>query len=1110
MCGLVGAGLLISQARAQVNYGSVVGNVSDPNGGAVPTAAITITNVGTGQARNTTTNDTGLFSFTDLPSGTYDLDCYKPGFAKFSSRGVPVRINTVSRVDMALAVGNVSEAIQVSAQAASLQADRADVHQEITSTTLANLPVPSGRNYQQLFVTIPGITPPVNAGSEIANTTRALVFNVNGTSEYSNDTRIDGTATNGIWLPLYTAYVPALEAIETVNVATNSFDAEQGLAGGSVINVQIKSGTNALHGAVFEYHNNQHLLANSFFAVQGYKKQTLIYNQFGGVLGGPIKRDKLFYFASFEGTYDHRNGGAAIPNSCGTTCGFATVPTAAMRVGNMSASSIPIYDPATGGANGSGRMPFAGNMIPGSRIDPIVQKLVDLTPLPNLPGLSNNYYRIWPYGFNRQSGDGKINWNPTSKLTIYGRVSTLNYNWFSGNALEATGGSGTKASGLSYNNAVAGTYTISPTFVVDANFGFNKFNTVDLQNDISQDIGLNVLGIPGTNGPDKYEGGWPGFTVTSFTGLGYSSGTQPVSWHDHSVNTVVNATKIRGAHNIRFGLDLARSDMNELSHEEIGAVGSATGSFDFAGGITSILGGPSPNQYNSYAAFLLGLPDQITKLLQVPAWVTTRGWQISLYVRDQWQISRKLTFSFGTRWEHYPMPTRADRGVETFDFRTGKMLVCGVGAVPEDCGIPQSNKLFAPRGGIAYRASETLVIRAGYGISIDPFSLARPFKTNYPTLIGLNITGPNSFQPAGLLKDGIPPLVPPDLGNGIINVPTNVTTFGLANPFRRGYIQSWNFTVQKQFKGGWTGQVGYVGTGATRILGSVNVNAGLPGAGVASEPLLPIFGRSVTTAMYGPVGNGKYNALQSTLERRFAQGFQVQATYTWSKALGIFGTENTGGAPAIAAPSYYNLNRALTSYDRTHNLEVSSVTELPFGKGKRWLNQGGAGSVLAGGWRINSIFSSYSGLPFSVSADGTSCNCPGNTQRADQVKPDIKILGGVNSYFDPLAFASVRDARFGTAGFDSLRGPGVVNLNLGIFRDFRLSERSQLQFRAEAFNASNTPHFANPSANVSNLQLNPDGTVKNLGGFTQITGVFSGSREGIDQRGFRFALRVSF
>ena len=370
---LVESILFAQQARAQVIYGSVVGNVVDQNGGSVPGAALTVTNSDTGQVRRTESNDNGQFTFTDLPSGTYNLECDKAGFAKSLTRGVQVTINTVSRVTVALQVGAVAEAVQVSAQAASLQTDRTDVHTELATKTLENLPVPSGRNYQQLFVMLPGVTPPLNAGSEIANTTRSLVFNVNGTSQYSNDTRIDGTATNGIWLPLYSAYVPSLESIETVNVATSSFDAEQGLAGGSVINVQIKSGTNALHGAAFEYHNNQHVLANSFFGVPGYEKQVNIYNQFGAVLGGPFKRDKLFYFASFQGTYDHRSGGAAIPSSCGTTCGFATVPTAAMRVGDMSASSIPIYDPATGAANGSGRTAFPGNIIPASRIDSIVQ-----------------------------------------------------------------------------------------------------------------------------------------------------------------------------------------------------------------------------------------------------------------------------------------------------------------------------------------------------------------------------------------------------------------------------------------------------------------------------------------------------------------------------------------------------------------------------------------------------------------------------------------------------------------------------------------------------------------------------------------------------------------
>jgi hypothetical protein len=217
--------------------------------------------------------------------------------------------------------------------------------------------------------------------------------------------------------------------------------------------------------------------------------------------------------------------------------------------------------------------------------------------------------------------------------------------------------------------------------------------------------------------------------------------------------------------------------------------------------------------------------------------------------------------------------------------------------------------------------------------------------------------------------------------------------------------------------------------------------------------------------------------------------------------------------PAIPLPEYYRLNRALTSYDRTHNVQVSSVTDLPFGRGKRWLNQGGVAGALAGGWRLNTLFSSYSGTPFSVTAAATSLDAPGSTQRADQVKPEVRKLGGAGrgqSFFDPLAFASVTTARFGTAGFNSLRGPGTVNLDLGIAREFRITERVRAQFRAEAFNATNTPHFANPGNNVSNLQLNPDGSVRSLGGYTEITATSGRAREGQDERSVRFGLRFSF
>lgn len=1098
--GIALALLLALPAPAQVLYGSLVGNVTDASGAAVPAAAIAATHVETGLVRQASTNDLGVFNLVNLASGTYNVEFSKPGFGTSRREGVQVTINNVTRLDHVLQIGAVSESVQVSAQAAALQTDRAEVRREIAARSLVNLPVPPGRNYQQLLLTVPGITPPVNAGSNIANPSRALVYNVNGTSSMGNGIRVDGTATNGVWLPWYAAHVPSIESIETVNVVTNSFDAEQGLAGGSAVNVQIKSGTNSLHGSAFEFHNNQHLQANRFFNPLGQKPKA-IFNQFGGTVGGPIRRDKLFYFVSYEASLDRK-----VADS------FGTVPTAAIRAGDMSASPNPIYDPATGAANGTGRTPFPDKRVPASLFDPIIQKLVQLTPLPTLSGLANNYYRNWPDTFDRHTIDSKLNWNVNSRFNMYGRFSTLRYENITDLLLGDLGGSRKYASGHTYSTTIAGTYTFSPTFIVDANFGWNLLDTEALQNRIDENLGLEFLGIPGTNGPRRFQGGWPEFNISNYTVLGSSGGVTPIIWRDPAWQYTANANWLRGAHNIRFGFDASRQHMNHVTHELVGASGAPMGGFSFSGGVTALNGGPVANQFNSYAQFLMGIATNVSKILMLPDEIRTRAWLQSFYIRDQWQINRKLTLSIGTRWEYIPMPTRDDRGIERYDWRTNKMLICGFGATPRNCGVETSNRLFAPRVGIAYRASDTFVIRTGYGISIDPYSLARPMRTNYPLVTGLNIIPSNAFASSGLVKNGIPPVPTPDLSQGMIDIPNNVVAFTLPDRFPRGYVQSWNFTLQKQLKWGWTAQAGYVATRQVRQLGFIELNAGKPGLGQAGQPLFRQFGRAASSQITTPTGSSNYNALQATIERRFAAGYQIEATYTFSKSRGICCNDRSDLQPAINDPEFYHLNRSVSGFDRPHNLVVTGMAELPFGKGKRWAS-GGAASRILGGWRLNGIFSSYSGLPFSVTSSAVNLNAPFNTQRADLVKPEVVKLGGVGRgmpFFDPFAFAPVTQARYGTAGFNLLRGPGLVNVDFGLARQFAVTERVALQFRAEAFNFTNTPHFGNPGSNVSNLQLNPDGTIRQLGGYSEITSVRTSAREGVDERVFRLGLRLSF
>jgi TonB dependent receptor len=512
---------------------------------------------------------------------------------------------------------------------------------------------------------------------------------------------------------------------------------------------------------------------------------------------------------------------------------------------------------------------------------------------------------------------------------------------------------------------------------------------------------------------------------------------------------------------------------------------------------------------NQFAAFLLGLPSTIGKLTLTEAPYSTRNWSYSAYVRDRWQVTPKLSFSYGTRWEYFPLPTRADRGLERYDPSTNKMLIGGIAQVPRDLGVKISKTQFAPRVGLAYRITEDFVMRAGYGITNDPYPLSRPMRTNHPILIELTNRGGNTFQPASELAAGIPAIQTPDLSSGMIDIPGNITAITLPDEFNRGYVQSWNLTLQKNLKWGLVGEAGYVASRTIRQLGFVELNWSPINGGNAGQQLNRSFGRTAATRLAGPVGGSHFDSLQARLQRRFANGVQMDISYTWSKSIGLPVT--IAGSDEIAPiqiPEFYYLNRGVTNIDRPHNLQITNLTELPFGKGKRWANSGPLAAIL-GGWQINNLFGINSGTPFSITSSGTSLNSPNTSQRADLVKPEAVILGGVGPrqpYFDPTAFSAVNEPRFGTAGPNILRGPSVINWDFGLFREFRVRERVSIQFRAESFNFTNTPHFNNPvteNLDVSRARLAPDGRVLDFNGFGDITSSFG-------ERIFRFGLRVGF
>ena len=1095
-------------AAAQTLYGEIVGNVRDASDAAVAGASVVITNTKTTQSRQTVTNEVGGYNLPTVEAGTYTIRVAKEGFSA-AVQEVTVSINTVTRVDVSLKVGAVTETVNVNAETALLQTDRTEVRAEISSVSLENLPVTVGRNYQQLLRTVPGFRPPSNAHSVPSNPARALTFNVNGASYSINNTRIDGAANNAPWLPHISAFVPTLEAIDTVNVVTNSFDAEQGLAGGAAINVQIKSGTNNMHGSAFSYHTDNHLKAKPFFLPAGQDKPKLVDNEFGGTFGGPIRKNRLFYFASYEGSL-HRE----------LATQFGTVPNADIKRGIMTGSTRPIYDPNTGDTAGNNRTPFADNTLPPSRISPISRKLADLTPVPNLDLLTGNYYAAQSYLFDRHRADSKITWQITDKWTAFSRFSVNHYDMVNPEMFGQMGGPGISTAG---SNAGAGTgntfsftgattYIFTPNFVMDANFGWTRMDTSVEQSQLDTNLGLN-LGIPNVNGQRRFEGGWPTFAVGSYTNIGVNDNFMPYYRQDPQYSYVANFNWTKTRHEIRFGGEAYYTGMNQLQPEATGALYGAQGGFGFGSGPTQTAGGPAGNQFNSYATFLLGLATDEGKVFMASdSGFKTRQRNYAMYARDRWSVTPKLTISYGLRWEYFAFPTRGERGVEWYDTAQNKMLICGVGSVPKDCGVGVSKKLFAPRLGIAWRPTNSWVIRTGYGLTYDPFSLQRPFRTNYPVLLIQAITAPSTLTWAGKLSDGLPAVKVPDLGNGILDVPPTLAVVTSPKNFDRGYIQSWNFTVQKQFAGEYTAQAGYVATRSVRQLGYLDINSPqIIGLGNSGRPLQAKFGRSAPTTLVTGLGTSHYDSLQATLQRRFSRGMQLQASFTWAKVIG-YNINSDSGPNFVQALQYFNMNRVVADYDRARTFHISQFWLLPFGPGHN-LASHGLGAALFGGWQISQLWSLYSGTPFSISASGTSLNMSGSSQRADQIKPSVQIYGNVGrtvSYFDPLAFTSVTAPRFGTAGYRSLRGPGLVNWDFGVHREFRMSERVKLQFRMEAFNFSNTPHFSNPNGNASNLVLNPDGSINNLGGFSTITGVTNLSRDGIDERQFRFGLRLSF
>ncbi len=1084
-------------AEAQVLYGSILGNVTDPSGGVLAGATVRITNRGTGVTSQVLTSDTGSYTFTNVAAGTYDLTVTQSGFATYAQRGIELNVNTVQRHDVTLQVGQVAETVNVEASVVALQTDRADVSHEIPSSIITELPLPRYRNFQSLINLVPGTTPARYQNANTDSPQRSLATNVNGTSRRNNSTRIDGTLTMQLQLS-HAMYIPSAESIEVVNITTDAADAEQGLAGGSAITLQTKSGTNQFHGSAYAAHQNHRLMAKDFF-YRGERNPKNLININGFTLAGPIKKDKLFFFGGWEGIRERTNFSL-----------LYTLPTEDQRRGDFSRFGTTLYDPATGDPQGRSRTAFAGNIIPQSRLHPISLKMQSLVPATNQPGLSNNFFNAGTDVTNRDQIDIKVNYNRNPSHMLF-----LKWGWMDANisgqgglgaaqgqCLCTGGATGDGAGDTVINTATFGqTKTFTPNFVWDMAMGWSREGQTVAQTLRGTNYARDVLGIPGANGGHINQSGHIRIDINpGYSGLGNFDNWMPAERHEMVYTMTNNFSYLKGSHNLRFGFEGIH---NRLNHFQPGP--ATQGRAIFAGGPTQINGGPASTQFNALASYLLGAVTNWEKGVQ---WEQPYGidWQFGLYVRDRWQVSPKLTLSYGLRWEKYPMMHRAGAhhpGIENWNPETNLVSLGGNGRNPSGLGITTSNRLFTPRVGIAYRLKNNLVIRSGYGINIDPQPLLGWNRAQWPSSITGFFEGPNSFTPFNYFHQGIPQILGPPAGAefAVADPRANITWF--PDFVRRMYIQSWNFTVEGRLPGNTVTSIAYVGTEQTRLRASVDQNVARPGTGTAGRPFFSRFGRATATNFSDGFLSSNYHSLQVALNRRVANGLTLKGAYTWAHALGM--PSETGGELNFHLPEMRRRNYTNSAFDIRHTLQMGFISELPFGRGKRFVTSGLA-SYLLGNWQINGIFAAYTGRPFDITSAATACNCPGaaGTFTADLVKTDVKKLGTPGQWYDKTAFAPVNrrtgtNDDFGNLNRRVLRAPGMVNVDLSVFRDFPLTERMKLQFRGQGFNVTNTPHFNPPSGNV------------NAGDFMVISTSF-GSRFAQDagNRIFVMGLRVSW
>jgi Carboxypeptidase regulatory-like domain/TonB dependent receptor len=1022
---------------AQVDTGLITGTLHDQSGAVVPGASVTATEVNTNTRTSMRSDAGGNYFSPPLRVGKYTVTAEAQGFSTQTRENIVLQVQDRLRVDFDMRVGEVSERVVVSADAPLIQTETSSLGEVVNERQVSDLPL-NGRNYLDLATLTAGVARTSEGtngnvgGNFVANGTRGTLNNylLDGIDNNSND--------NG-----GTVLRTSVDAIQEFKVQTNSYSAEFGRSGGAAINAVIKSGTNEIHGSAFEFLRNSALDARDWFEDPTQPKAAFQQNQFGGTIGAPIKKDKLFFFGDYQGT-QIRSPFTFV----------SSVPTAAQRTGDFSGpGNNIIYDPNTYDPSTNTRQPFPGNRVPADRILALSQNFMNLYPDPNQPGKLRNNYIISPRGKDGiDQMDARIDDNLSSKDQIFGRFSWSTRTRLNPAPLPGLANGGGSSTGYTYEDAqglaLGNTHTFTPSIVNELRAGFNhvhinrgippggtQFPAPELQVP-------GVVNNPPTNGltifaPNGYRRlGDPGFAPTL------------LATRETQVSDSVNI--VRGRHTIKVGGQVRWSEFN------IFQVSRPRGNFSFNGRFTQNPADRSGTG-SSLADMLLGLPT--SSLIDSLPYFGNRQHVIAAFVQDDFKVSSNLTLNLGLRYEYTSPIVEVNNRQSNFDYSTGQIVVAGKNGA--SAGLTEMDKLnFAPRVGFAYSpfADHKTVFRGGYGIFYSP----QEIRTAGGLQLAYNI--PFWFEP-NWVSNGITPVL--TVGQGFPKLdPTQATdppVTSVDSHLHSPYYQHWNFGIQRELPGQVAFEIAYAGSKGTHLQVLVDHNqVRTPGPNdVQPSRPYPNFGPFTSIENHG---NSTYHSLQMKANKRLSHGLSFLSAFTFAKSI------NDQPEICCAQPwpqNSYDLRseKGRSDFDQRFRWVNSFDYELPFGKGRTWLNSNRPADLIFGGWHVGGILSFASGFPFSPLLGYD----PSNTGSQGLLRSNRIANGNLpagqrtpDNWFDLNAFPLPNDFTFGNAGRNILEGPGSIFSDVSLRKQFAVTERQRIEFRAEFFNLLNHPNFAQP------------------------------------------------